>query len=846
MSLVESYLDLPYEQRWDRLKPAIVKIYLEERATLAELSERMASDLGFKAEIHQYRYQFKKWGIKKRTTTVEKEAVITALGKRRRQHGVGTSNVQLEQGNWPKSVDKKQLKRHINDSIRKEKPVSLRPGIRNLPYSALVRKLGGHAHDNPSPLSGGPQTPAYLSVSSPQNQNVNGSPQEGMSPTTQLVHRKVLIDRAQLLLDGREFELMKQMSSDERRITANWLHDFWMFAFVTTKYWGKGPQEWTLPLIEAKTLAGIARDLPPDHPSGSRELDHARSPSMATAVISPPTQLCNWSIHYLERMKYEAIRSWPSDPAEHKEQDIEDESTWQEWSPNYGRDLTSTITQGLQTNEFTKCQTEDLPLAVDSIVNTLSGSTKDAKVEAIGFAIMSRNIGAFFDLLDDEDVNWEALREISPFHLAAKFLDGSKACCGMMSALVERLEDVNSIGVSYTDHSGLTVLDALFISILRSHTSVEASVLGATFATTGLFSEGSDVDICGRWDADSPCIRLLRATGEAFIPHEWKHIFCHTSSQTVCHCITSIFMRNWGPNINTASGLFQRRCQCGLELKLGPLHAFVFVAFHLANSGMPGETLFGMLACLVCLITLKADPCLSAQISIEAVLGLGETEKCQHRSFNAADLASAVPGDVVSKWTPEVQLGWEAIKELLKYRVTRARNSDVDTTNGLSVSSRTPRGVTHDYEHCIDEYDDDISEPEDDSCRHGIHESERADNTRLVECGDQRLGTIWAAIQVELLTYRRLEVGDTWLSSMFDMRNVVEGLRATDDSVLMRMVDCRGKDAFQRFSRCGLFLEARDPGCARREEACASYFANLDDWMRTNFIQARTSFWDML
>ncbi|KAI3396154.1 hypothetical protein diail_417 [Diaporthe ilicicola] len=47
---------------------------------------------------------------------------------------------------------------------------------------------------------------------------------------------------------------MKHMSSDERRLTANWLHDFWMFSFVTTKYWGKGPKDWTLPLINAKNV----------------------------------------------------------------------------------------------------------------------------------------------------------------------------------------------------------------------------------------------------------------------------------------------------------------------------------------------------------------------------------------------------------------------------------------------------------------------------------------------------------------------------------------------------------------------------------------------------------------
>lgn len=55
--------------------------------------------------------------------------MITVLGKRRRQHGVGISNIQLEQGDWRKPVDKKQLKRYINDSIRAERPLSIRPGM---------------------------------------------------------------------------------------------------------------------------------------------------------------------------------------------------------------------------------------------------------------------------------------------------------------------------------------------------------------------------------------------------------------------------------------------------------------------------------------------------------------------------------------------------------------------------------------------------------------------------------------------------------------------------------------------------------------------------------------------
>jgi hypothetical protein len=165
MESAESHLNVPYERRWEHLKPTIVKCFLEDGNTIGQLAKRMADDFGFKAEYvtpclvapapqssqappppqalsvriessygqcrtHQYRYHFKKWGIKKRITTVEKEAVISALGKRkRRQLEIGSSNVQLVQGDWLKPVDKKQLKRYINDSIRTERSLSIRPGL---------------------------------------------------------------------------------------------------------------------------------------------------------------------------------------------------------------------------------------------------------------------------------------------------------------------------------------------------------------------------------------------------------------------------------------------------------------------------------------------------------------------------------------------------------------------------------------------------------------------------------------------------------------------------------------------------------------------------------------------
>ncbi|KAJ4420993.1 hypothetical protein N0V82_004035 [Gnomoniopsis sp. IMI 355080] len=847
----EKYLSLPYEQRWEALKPVIVKMFLDDNTTIPKLSKRMDLEFSFKAEDHHYRYQFKKWNIRKRTTTVEKEAVITACGKKRAQHEFGTSNVKLQQGldgdRVTKSIDKKQLKRYINDSIRKASTVFIRPGLfidRDLPYAALARGHGGDpAYDRASP--GGPQTPGYITVSSPPNHSPDaGFQQKKLSPTTQLLHKKVLMDRAQLLMEGREMELMRQMNQEEKETAATWLHDFWMFSFVTAKYWGKGPKDWTPALIAFKTFAGVA-NFSPGHSGERRELTMGQSPSIVPSVIDPPTQLCNWSIHLPSFPRYEAINSPPRSPTDEDGDlfDVEDEATWRGWDGlEEDRDLPSTITKSLQDNSFSRVQPEDLPFEANRVVDIVSGPPNYASVvEAFGFAIMSRNVETLEDIEEKHDELPSSLRSISPFHLAAKFLDGSRACCGVMNNLLYSLSGDNSIGVNYTDSSGLTVMDTLFVSVLRSHSSVTPLMIGGNIATSASFFRGADVDICGRWDADSPSIRHLHAIGKTAIPHEWKHMFCHTSVQAVCHSLTAIFMPGWRPNINTPSGLFLRRCHCcGLELRLGPLHALVVVAFFLANSGLPGETLFGMIACMVCLLTLKAESSPTAEISVPALLDLDENSECQHSLMNAAELASAVPYEIVHTWTPEVQLGWEAITELLDHCAQREESLEIAATG--DSSDRFGGTLSHEAEA---HWDNDVSDGDpdseaDDACHHIIHQQYN-EIGEAVACGDKRLGTIWAAIQVELLNYRRLEEGDPWPSSLFKVGDVVEELRSKDDRTTGngRLMDNFGEGAVQAFSRCGLIYRAKHPGCVRREEACITHFANLEDWKRTTFINAR-------
>lgn len=276
---------------------------------------------------------------------------------------------------------------------------------------------------------------------------------------------------------------------------------------------------------------------------------------------------------------------------------------------------------------------------------------------------MARNL----DLVDDmlEHINGSedfTLHELFPLHLAASYLDGSKTCCTLFDRIVLRMPWGNaSVRKLYVNHLNHTVLDNLMIAILKAHTSCTPVLVDEAFKNECRFV-GEEVDICGRWDADSDCIRHLQASGSPTIPQNWKHMFCHTSVQVITHCIGTLFSPHWGPNINTSSGLFLKRCRnetCGLKLQLRPLHTLVVTAVYLARLGSNGENLFGMVACLLCLLGKGANPLLKAHISVKALLSSDDSQECSHSELDPLELAQRVPQDLISKWPQERIIGWK-------------------------------------------------------------------------------------------------------------------------------------------------------------------------------------------
>src|SRR5208282_1394025 len=85
----------------------------------------------------------------------------------------------------------------------------------NLPYEALVA-VHPIFQDHPSPFGSSPATPANLIVNSPGALGSPSTHQQAPSPTTQLIQRKVLLERSNLFLAGRGEELLGKVPDEDR------------------------------------------------------------------------------------------------------------------------------------------------------------------------------------------------------------------------------------------------------------------------------------------------------------------------------------------------------------------------------------------------------------------------------------------------------------------------------------------------------------------------------------------------------------------------------------------------------------------------------------------------------
>jgi hypothetical protein len=541
-----------------------------------------------------------------------------------------------------------------------------------------------------------------------------------------------------------------------------------------------------------------------------------------------PSMLCRWSIHYFNFEDYDSI---PTPPQELQENiDLNDPDSWASWSGPFDHtNLMNRLQEALQENSFSNIEVKDLPLSASQIVKAAQRSPDELLQEAFGFAIMARNEELLWAFLEGRNATNFDVSCLFPFHLATSYLDGAKTCCNILDLLVSQLVGPNRIANIYINDLGHTVLDNLMIAILKAHTSCPPVTFDDRWRKVKRFA-GEEVDVCGRWDADSPSIRGLLADGQPTIPFEWKHMFCHTSAQSICHSIATIFTPFHAPDINTPSGLFLKACSnCQQSLQLQPLHSLVLTAFHLARSGCQGETLFGIVACLVCLLAYGSNPLCKAHISIKALLGTDRADECSHDFLDPEELADRVPGAFMSMWSDDVKLGWQVFCRVLL--LAKQERQKVAPQRDPVEQSNDDEGFRTfiDHEDFYDEGDmDDAANDMVDQpfCEHML------ENNNFYG-GSKKLGALWAAVQTELLTYRRVADGDSWVSNNFSMLNLLSGLNSGYDVSFIPLIE---REMMQPFCHCGRFFEASDWNCVTGQEACAGYFSNLEDWKRSTFI----------
>ncbi|TLD30701.1 hypothetical protein PspLS_01752 [Pyricularia sp. CBS 133598] len=792
---------IPHDKRWPLLKTDIIDLFINQNMSIPNLAKHMKDVYGFDAQPAHYRYRFRSWGVHKRIKAEEKDKIIGRHA--RRQHAnASTSHIALRKGGINKELSeehKTQLRRYIKGKLESWSLPTISPGFIikwSLPYTALFANQQ-HPFDHRSASASGASP--FFTINSPADAAASPyGPTNAPSPTTDLVRQQASLSQVGLFLQGRQDELIKSLNAREQRDTAIWLHEMFLFSFMSAKYYGRGPTRWDAELITARSLGALPADNASPHV-------HAlpNTPSSVLAATRDeslhPTMLCRWSIHHKDDVLYNSV---PSPPQAPQDQDIEDETTWKPWDRTQPPSLSQILQEGITSGSFTKVTT-NLPVESPTVSAALENSKDQLESEAFALAIASGNHEYLFSL----GIAPQELGDLFPFHLAATHLRGASSCCIIADYLVFRLQEEHSIQRLNRNDMFHTILDSLMITILRSHTSVSPALVCEALGKTGMFP-GEGIDVCGRWDLDSPCVRRLFASGQTSIPMSWKHPFCHTSAQAVCHFIRALFAHSHSPNINFKSGLFFRRCRCGKELRPQPLHTLVTVAYCLASHGSPGETLFGAIAVLTCMLVHNANPLDEADLAVPLLFSTGgtqEAEDCHHIPMTPIALAHALQGLAHNRWASEVRLGWNVFVMIMELAVAQRSRDE-----GIGASAIV-------------------------LCKH-YDESDLVENTY---CASPGLGRVWATVQAELLTYRRLGEEDGWISTNFNLRHLREGLEHGSD---VSLVPLMSNDMISDFTRCGWFIDRTTQDCTdiktipRAQDVCSFYFMNMEDFSRSTFI----------
>ena len=538
-------------------------------------------------------------------------------------------------------------------------------------------------------------------------------------------------------------------------------------------------------------------------------------------------------MHVLQS-RYEAVFSPPQSPDSSAE---ENPKHFKEWPTGWHEPpFEQRLRDNFATNDFSNLKVEDLPISIGTVAKAVEHSPGVLFEEALGFAIMGRNPILVEELLQQRTKEKSDISSLYPLHLAITYLDGSRSCCQIFALLGKFLSMEASNKAILINSLGHTLLDNLFITILRNHSSTPPGAVDDAFKLDRKFA-GDEIDICGRWDADSDCYQTLVSLGKLTVPFEWRHKFCHMSIQAVCHCIQSINLHFSVESVK-ASGLYMKRCfSCGEKLQLTPFHALVITAFFLGQYRTRDEDLFGMVCCLLSLMAVEhyeergpLNLSVAIPVSIPLLLDTSDEVTCSHEEMSPEQLATKLSAFQVG-WSPEAERGWEMIINILQEgedpRKLNLREGIAPLLPDQIKNQESCDPTSLGYEDFEELYYNDIDLGYSGTCQ--PHDWYRVFGLNNI------LGHIWAAVQTELLTYRRQDQDKSWYSAYFDLDSVSWSLKHHVPASMPLMHDKMMKS----YCACGRFYREIHLLPPSQDDIAQYYFSNLEDWSRTTIIDDR-------
>lgn len=303
-----------------------------------------------------------------------------------------------------------------------------------------------------------PQKDGWITTPSPNGTpppETPTSPQQLPLSLMSAVQRKIATDRGRLFVAGDYNSLLQSMNRVERQTMSSWVHQFWLHAYKTAKYWGRGPKEWTQDLIghtdippahsksSPSTLGDDPMDLDPLQDDARNDEDCRPDTDPDKVILGlnansrlKPSRICFWSIHEWDKFLkvYTEEHAWTA-----------------EESAAVGP-FPEKLIRNLQSNSFSNLMQTSLPISIAYVAKEGRGVPEQFLIESVRIAIMSGNRPLLCNLFEEAEESKVCIDEIFPLHLAATYLDGAVGCCLVFDCLVNEIDHI--LGDCYVNDLG--------------------------------------------------------------------------------------------------------------------------------------------------------------------------------------------------------------------------------------------------------------------------------------------------------------------------------------------------------------------------------------------------------